>query len=1659
MMNPDPQQRLLFAPFGYAFLQIIADAEGRTIDYIFLDANKEFEKITGLRTDVILNRRNSEIMTDPQSGSLDLTRLYEKTDHLVNDPYFECYSQPLGKWYKVEYFQAETGFCTLVFSDIDDQKKNKEELEELALVAAKTTDVIVITDCDGNISWVNKAFEILTEYTLEEVKGSKPGKFLQGKDTDPETRKLLADAIAANQSIHVEILNYSKSGRAYWLDLQIDPVVGDNGAIGKFIAIEREITDRKIVEESLKLALIKQKVLNELFEASTQIKNFDDFLQKMLDVLLNIPFLNILPKIGIFTLADEKTLLLKAHRNLSPAIQKACHHVPFGKCLCGIAAATAKIQYSACLDHKHEIMYEGISQHGHYNIPVVSQNEVLGVIVVYLPEGHFEQPEEETFLGAAADILAAKIKNVNIEESLVRNEMKYRNIFENVQDVFYQTDIAGIVTEISPSIQRYSGYSVEEIIGSPIAKFYHNPGDRIRLMETLMQKKEVVDFEIHLQTKDDRVVYTSVNCHLLFGPDNQVVGVEGSLRDISERIRTDQVNKIQFKIATAVLSTKDLSEFIELIRAELNKYIDATNFFVALYNEKKDTLSSPFFKDKFDALKEWPADKSLTGLVVHENRAILLKEKDVEELEQQGKIKRLGGHSVCWLGVPLRYEGKAIGAFVVQSYNDANAYSEADMELLEFVSNQISIALQRKQDEDEIALLSKSISQSPVSVVITDLSGVIEYVNPKFTQITGYSSEEAIGQKSNILKSGSQSAGVYLDLWNSIQSGKQWTGELHNKKKNGELYWEFVSISPIVDSTGKVNHYVAVKEDITERKLAEDKMRGLTSRLTTLIANLPSGILLETPQRKIQQTNHKFCELFGIAASPETLVGYDCREASEQVKHLFLDSETFNERVDDILSEKKPVLNEELLLVDGRVFQRDFVPIPTSGEEFENLWHYRDITHQKKAEQDLQKQASLQRILMDISSKYINMPVVQIETEIMASLRELANFVDADRAHVFSYDWENNTGSNTHEWLRDGVVSHKNELQDVDLAKFPLWVEMHAKGLTVNIPDTRSPLADEYMHALLAIPDVKSLIAIPMMVNEQCAGFVSFDSVTNQHTYTEAEEILLSVFSEMLVNVRHRANLEKNLIGEKQNADKASKAKSEFLANMSHEIRTPLNGVIGFTELLLKTPLNQTQLQYAENANISGLSLLGIINDILDFSKIEAGKMELDLIETDIIELAEQASDIIKYHASKRGLELLLNIQPEMPRLAMVDPVRLRQILVNLLGNAVKFTETGEVELRVTFEAINSTSGKFCFSVRDTGIGISEDQQATLFKAFSQADTSTTRKFGGTGLGLTISNMLAEKMGGKIQIESQQGIGSKFYFIIETEFAKREKPDTDSKLEIHRVLVIDDNDNNRLILEDTFKFWGVEFVGINNGNDALKIIENSKPFDLVIMDYHMPNLNGIDTIRIIRNELKIPPEALPIVLLHSSSDDMEIYEECKKLGIRFNLTKPIKSQELFLYLKNLHKLPGVQKEKVKIEVPEQKIVVMAEKRKPLILIAEDVFMNRLLLTTFIKQMVPDVELFEAKNGLEVVELFKSRTPDLVFMDVQMPEMDGLEATTEIRNFEKAKNSHVPIVALTAGSVKGEEEKCRNAGMDGFLTKPIVQKDLLQILENYLSDNG
>jgi len=516
----------------------------------------------------------------------------------------------------------------------------------------------------------------------------------------------------------------------------------------------------------------------------------------------------------------------------------------------------------------------------------------------------------------------------------------------------------------------------------------------------------------------------------------------------------------------------------------------------------------------------------------------------------------------------------------------------------------------------------------------------------------------------------------------------------------------------------------------------------------------------------------------------------------------------------------------------------------------------------------------------------------------------------------------------------------------------------------------------------------------------------------------------------------------------REQAEQASMAKSEFLANMSHEIRTPLNGVIGFTDLMLKTDMSDTQKQYLSIVNQSANTLLGIINDILDFSKIEAGKLELDIDRYDIYEIVAQTADIISFQVQSKGLEMLMDIPSCLPRFVWVDDIRLKQILINLLSNAAKFTENGEIELKILIlqdEPQEENTITCRFIVRDTGIGIREEKKAKIFEAFLQEDGSTTKKYGGTGLGLTISNQLLALMDSSLQLESVQGVGSTLFFDLKMKCEKENCSQVPALTSIRKVLVVDDNARSRRLLTRMLGQLGVIAQQAANGQQALQVLAQQESYDAVLVDYHMPEMDGLETIRQIQKTYS--GEQFPIVLMNTTADDALVINACKDLGINSRLMKPIKLADISALLLNINR------EERRLRSVEPLPRPQAFVRDVCVLVVEDHMINMLLAKTLIKKVALNATILEAANGKEALELCQKRLPDLIFMDIQMPIMNGYEATSMIRLLPEA--GKVPIIALTAGNVMGEKEKCMEAGMDDFISKPFVQDAISQVFEKFL----
>ncbi len=594
-------------------------------------------------------------------------------------------------------------------------------------------------------------------------------------------------------------------------------------------------------------------------------------------------------------------------------------------------------------------------------------------------------------------------------------------------------------------------------------------------------------------------------------------------------------------------------------------------------------------------------------------------------------------------------------------------------------------------------------------------------------------------------------------------------------------------------------------------------------------------------------------------------------------------------------------------------------------------------------------------------------------------------------------------------------------------------------AISPNIPKERK---DIYDNALLG----KTYINSDFMLKVEGKEEIQHYDLKVGPWYLTKDEVGGVIIS--IQNITNAVQINEELKNAKEAADTASKAKSEFLANMSHEIRTPLNGVIGFSDLLLTTPLNETQKQYLNYINESGENLLSIINDILDFSKIESGKLELLIEKCDVYDMLSQVINVIIYQSQKKDIELLLNIEPGLPKILFMDEGRLKQILINLLGNAVKFTEKGEIELKVEKLRMDDNTIALRFSVRDTGIGIPVEKQKYIFDAFTQENSSISKQYGGTGLGLTISNNILGYMGSHLSLSSTKEIGSVFFFDIEIPYEIPQLRE-EEEISIQTALVVDDNETNRIILEHMLTYKNIKSTLASNGMEALEILLKGERFDVILMDYHMPLMSGLETIDKITGLFNERKETSPFIVLSSSSEELSILNSVRKIENAHLLLKPIKSHDLYKTLKKVDQSFAVEINKDQSEKVSHSFASELE-----VLLVDDNVVNMVLNNRMMKSLAPNILLTEAVNGLQALEECKKKQFSIIMMDVQMPIMSGIDATRNIRLLPGYE--HIPIIGVTAGNVLGEKEKCLEAGMNDFLPKPLRKTDLVEVLKKYIS---
>jgi PAS domain S-box-containing protein len=782
-----------------------------------------------------------------------------------------------------------------------------------------------------------------------------------------------------------------------------------------------------------------------------------------------------------------------------------------------------------------------------------------------------------------------------------------------------------------------------------------------------------------------------------------------------------------------------------------------------------------------------------------------------------------------------------------------------------------------------------------------------------------------------------------------------------------------------------------------------------TEALRATVESTVDGILVVDSAGRIVTFNQKFAEMWGIPAS--VLAWRDDGRALDYILPQLKDPDAFASRVGQLYTHPESHSDDTIEFKDGRIFERHSEPQRVRGKSLGRVWGFRDVTNSRRMQALLDSERYLLHALMD------NLP-----EHIYFKDRE-GRFTLANRALARSFGCDD-----------PAELAGKTD--------FDFFTSEHAQQAWDDEQDL--------VHQRVQVVSKEEKETWP-------DGHETW-VLTTKLPFRDTSGNIVGTFG-ISRDITDRKRMEWDLSVARETAEEANRAKSEFLANMSHEIRTPMNGVIGMTQLALETDLTGEQREYLETVRTSGEKLLAVINDILDFSKIEAGRMELDSVEFDLPQALHDIMKTFALAAEQKGLELICGLSAGVPDTIVGDPLRLRQVLVNLIGNALKFTSAGEIELEVRPACGDSPNGPtgLRFAVRDTGIGIPADKRARIFDAFAQVDSSTTRRFGGTGLGLSISAHLVRMMGGRLSVESQPGQGSVFHFEIGLRQGSGRVPAAPS--EPAPVLVVDDNATCLRALGDTLRNWGIEAHLVSSAGDAMDALRSAQagghPFPLLIADAHMPDGDGFSLVERVRRDSHLA--GTRVVMLTSVGQRGDAVR-CRELGIEAWLAKPVGQAELRNAILASRGSSGHGSASGSLPPAGQADGDRAAEAGGRILLAEDNPVNQRLVQRLLQKQ--GYAMTVAGNGIEALSAMDRQDFDLVLMDVQMPEMDGFEATRAIRAREaqgagEPRQTHVPIVALTAHAMKGDRERCLECGMDSYVEKPIRSGDLLATIDRFL----
>ncbi len=1230
-----------------------------------------------------------------------------------------------------------------------------------------------------------------------------------------------------------------------------------------------------------------------------------------------------------------------------------------------------------------------------YQLSINGATKYLNVSYSYFKQAQKQQGR----LIALRDVTETKIA----AKSLAESENHFRAIFENTGTAIAAFGDDSIIQSCNAGFEKITGYATEEIIGIKHWHDFVHPKDKERMLQYHKRRSSGLEaprnYEFRLFDRYQNVKNIFVTISRLPETNKRIA----SLIDITElkhkekslRDRTREM-EILNKIILTGNEANDLKSFFKEILSLLTDLLGFEDCAIYLLNDDKETAQIHHeVGSKNDLFRDYKKVNmhNVPFSIIMDNRQPLFVE-DMSKLDAAFN-QRYGLNSATI--IPL-FSGEEIIGTLNAGTSKPRKFDKNERIMLSALGRELGTVLNRIITEEALRESENRyrsyINNAPNSVVIFNETGNFIEVNKTTCNVTGYTENELL-QK---------------NLLDFLPDGKkqQFKNQLEHTALNEKSSCEFPFIRHNKEQGYWSVHLTKISQgrflgffvDITNRKLMENELQKERDFANNLVETAQVIILVLSTDGSVMSVNPYFEDLTGYKTSE--IEGKNWFEMFIQKKDHDKIQNIFQDSLNDIPA--RHVIN----------------PIITKKQELRYIeWYDKTL---KDANGNT---IALVSVGMDITER------MEFENALRRSEKRFRSLFDSVPTGLYR-------------------TSHNRNLIDVNPALIELLGFPNRKALLEHNPDERyldPAKREEWFKKIEEEGIVKNFEVQWKRFN----GEVIWVRENTRAVHDEEGQILY--FDGSVEDITKQKQVESEILNAKKAAEAANQAKSEFLANMSHEIRTPMNGIIGLTDILYSTSLTSEQLQFLSMIKNSSMQLLSILNDILDFSKIEAGQLDLESIEFDLRHTIESVTDLFMQKAEEKKIELTLFISNKVPHYVIGDPARLRQILVNLTGNAIKFTNQGEINITITVVKFDNNYVLLRFTVSDTGIGIPAHRQKEIFRSFTQADSTTARKYGGTGLGLTISSQLICLMNGDLHVESEPGKGSTFYFDIRLQFSKQQRKPLPSYLHGLTVLAVDDHPTNQLILKEMLHLFDCNAIISNSGLDAFQKLKNNS-FDLIITDYQMPGMDGAKFIFETRklNEHK----STPIILL-TSIDSNQKLKKIQKLGHVWTVTKPIKQSTLFDVISNAIGTSQINTDAQESEFKSNTIIL--ERLKEIkdsvnILLAEDNEINQKVAVALIERTGLNVDV--VSDGSLALKAIDNKNYDLVLMDIQMPNMDGLTATQNIRKMQEYKD--LPIIAITAHAMKGDREKCLATGMNDYLSKPIVPDELYKMLNKWLLES-